>query len=330
MKTSDLSRSVIAAAVIGILAGLFGILSAVAAIIGITFLPPPGSSAEIPPFAKSMGVAMLVLLVGLAVFGIFTSVGVLRRKNWARISMLVWGGIMVFFFGIALLAISFVPLPEPPANSPVPFQFVRMVALLVYGIPVLIGIWWLTLFNQRAIKEQFLSTPPSDGSPPATPLPRCPLPLAILAGFSIFSAGFSLLLPLTKFPLNMLLFGHLFHGAAGAAIFFLSAGLLLAGAIGMLRLQRWSYPLLVGFYFFGMASGTFSVLSPSYERNMQDILSQMSVPEGPVAQAAFAQTRVFGILGLLPIILIIWFLLYFHNRFVEACAAKEALRGNQP
>ncbi|HKM67669.1 MAG TPA: hypothetical protein VJX70_10925 [Candidatus Acidoferrum sp.] len=329
MRTSGPSSSVIAAAVVGILLALFGILSAVTAVVGVTLLPQPANSAAIPPFAKSMVIAMMVFFAGLATFGIFTSVSVLRLKNWARISMLVWGGIMTVFSGLALIFMAFMPLPEPSGDSPLPFQFIRIAVSLVYGIPVLIGIWWLILFNQQAIKKQFLSTPSAEGLPSVAPPPSCPLPLAILAGFWILSAGFSLLLPLTKFPLNMLLFGHLFRGAAGATLFFLSVGIILVGAIGMLRLQRWSYPLLLGFNFFGMASGTFSVLSPSYERNMQEIFSQMSVPESPVTQVTFAQTRVFGILGLLPIVFLIWFLLYFHNRFVEACAVKDALRGNQ-
>jgi uncharacterized protein YjeT (DUF2065 family) len=154
------------------------------------------------------------------------------------------------------------------------------------------------------------------------------LPLAILAGFSIFSAGFSLLLPLTNFPVNVILFGYRFHGALGVALFFLSAGIFFVGAVGMLRLKRWSYPLMLGQYFFWMASGTVTLVSPSYERNMQEMMSQMSLPEGPLGQAALAQTRVFGILSLIAGVLLIWLLLYYHNRFVEACAAKEAQRNN--
>jgi hypothetical protein len=133
-----------------------------------------------------------------------------------------------------------------------------------------------------------------------------------------------LLLPFTNFPVNVILFGHRFHGAIGVVLFYLSAGLLLAGAIGMLRLKRWSYPLMLGQYFFWMASGTITLVSPNYDQNIHEIMSQMNLPEGPMGQAAFAQTRVFGILSLIPGVLLIWLLLYYHTRFVEACAAKEA------
>ena len=96
------------------------------------------------------------------------------------------------------------------------------------------------------------------------------------------------------------------------------------GAIGLRKLQRWSYPLTLGLYFFWMVSGTVSVLSPRYEQNMRDMFSLMGIPEGTVAQATYAQTRTFGILSLLPAILIIWLFLYYHTRFMEACAAKQA------
>ena len=324
MKPSGASSSVIAAGVVGILASLVTILIAVAAIAGMSLMPPAGAAPPMPPFIKSTVVAMMEFLGGLAIFGIFTSIGVLHLRNWARVSMLIWGGVMAAFCGLALPFAAFVAMPEAPAESPMALPFVRILLIMVYGIPFLIGVWWLFLFNQRPIKEQFLAAPPGDGQLTAQARPRCPLPLAILAGFSIFSAGFSLLLPFTTFPANVILFGHRFHGAIGVALFYLSAGLLLVGATGMLRLKRWSYPLMLGQYFFWMASGTISLVSPNYDRNLQEILSQMSLPEGPMGQAAFAQTRVFGTLSLIPGVLLIWLLLYCHTRFVEACAAKEA------
>jgi hypothetical protein len=327
MNPSGRSSSVVAAGVIGILASLLAILTAIAAIVGLSIMPP-GNAAAIPPFAKSMVVAMMVVFAGLAIFGIFTSVGVLRLKNWARISMLIWGGVMAIFCGLALVFAAFGPLQEPPGSSPISLSYVRILISVMYGIPFLIGAWWLWLFNQQRVKEQFLAAPTGKGQQPAAPQPRCPLPLAILAGFSIFSAGFSLLLPLTDFPVSVILFGYRIQGAIGVALFFLSAGIFLVGAVGMLRLRRWSYPLMLGQYFFWMASGTVTLVSPSYERNMREMMSQMSLPEGPVGQAAFAQTRVFGILSLITGVLLIWLLLYCHNRFIDACAAKEAQQNN--
>jgi hypothetical protein len=330
MNASGPSSSIIAAGVVGILASLFAILIAVAAIAGMGMLPQAGGTPEIPPNVKSMAVVMMLLFAGLAVFGIFTSASVLHLKNWARITMLVWGGVMAAFCTLALLFVAFVPLPEGSAASPMSVPILRLVLIVMYGTPLLIGVWWLVMFNRPAIKAQFLALPLADGQL-ATPLqPRCPLPLAILAGFSIFSAGFSLLLPFTNFPTNVILFGHLFHRPLGMVLFFLSAGIFLVGAIGLLRLKRWSYPLMLGQYFFWMASGTVTLVSPNYDRNLHEIMSQMNLPEGSMGQAAFAQTRVFGVLAMLPGVLIIWLLLYYHTRFEAARAAKEAMAIHAP
>jgi hypothetical protein len=328
MNPSGPSSSVVAAGVVGILASLITILIVVLAVVGLNLMPTEGATQPLPPFAKSMAVMMMLFLAGLAIFGLFTSVGVLHLKKWARISMLVWGGVMAAFSGLALPFAMFMPLPEPPAEAPMAVPVLRVLVSIVYGIPLLIGVWWLLLFNQRAVKDQFLPVAPAEGQPSAPSRPRCPLPLAILAGFSIFSAAFSLLLPFTNFPASVILFSHRFHGATGVVLYYLAAGLVLVGATGLLRLKRWSYPLMLGQYFFWMASGTVTLVSPNYERNLQEILSQMSLPEGPAGQAAFAQTRMFGIASLIPGVLLIWLLLYFHTRFVEACAAKEAQQSN--
>jgi uncharacterized protein YjeT (DUF2065 family) len=82
---------------------------------------------------------------------------------------------------------------------------------------------------------------------------------------------------------------------------------------------------VLGQYFFWMVSGTVTLVSPSYDRNLQDMMSQLNLPEGTMTQASFAQTRAFGALALIPGVLIIWLLLYCHKRFEAAGAAKAAI-----
>lgn len=118
-----------AAAVVGILIAVFGILIAVAGIAGVSVMAPQNTAA-LPPFAKSLSIVMMILFCGMAIFGIFAGAGVLRLRNWARISMLVWGGVMTFFCGIALVFLEFVPLPEGPENSPFTPSVLRIVVAL--------------------------------------------------------------------------------------------------------------------------------------------------------------------------------------------------------
>jgi hypothetical protein len=271
-----------------------------------------------------MLMVVMGLLAGLAIFGLFTSIAVFRLKKWARISMLIWGGVTAAFSGVMLIFLSLTALPEMSSDTTASFPYLRVLMTVLYGIQFLVGVWWLLLLNQRSVREQFAPVAASDGQVVALPQPRCPLPLAILSGVSIFSAAFTLMLPFTNFPVNVILFGHRFHGAAGAVLFYLSAGLFLAGAIGMLLLKRWSYPLVLGQYFFWMVSGTVTLVSPSYDRNLQDMMSQLNLPEGTMTQASFTQTRAFGAVALIAGVLIIRLLLYCHKRFEAASAAKLA------
>jgi hypothetical protein len=329
MSPASPSSSVVAAAIAGILISLFTMLGALGAMVGLTIVPP-SSAMAIPPPARSMLLVIMGLLAGLTIFGVFSCIALLRLKKWARVSMLIWGGVMAAFSGVMLLFTSLTPLPEISADSAAGLPYLRIFISVLYGIQLLVGVWWLLLFNQRAVREQFVPGAVSDSQVVALPQPRCPLPLAILSGVSIFSAAFSLLLPFTNFPVNIILFGHRFHGAVGAVLFYLSAGLFLAGALGMLRLKRWSYALVLGQYFFWMVSGTVTLISPSYDRNLRDMMTQLSLPEGTMSQASFAQTRAFGALALIPGVLIIWLLLYCHTRFEAACAAKLADANHAP
>jgi hypothetical protein len=320
------SATVTVAAIVGICLAAFTILGCGFAIIGLGTLQLP-SATSTPSFVKSLTLASMVIGCGVAIFGIVTCAGVLRLKNWARISLLVWASVMAFFSGFAILFMIFVPFPAGPTSSPVDSGVVRAIGMFVYGVPLLIGIWWLMLFNQRSVKEQFLSAGVSgtEAASSALQTPRCPLPLAVLAWIFIVSMPVSLLFfSILHLPIMMILFGHVLHGRLGAVLLFSSAFLNLLGAIGLLKLQRWSYPLTLGLYFFWMVSSAVSILSPRYEQNMRDVFSQMGIPEGIVAQTTYAQTRTLGILSLLPAILIIWLFLYYHTRFMDACAAKKA------
>src|SRR5258708_36660362 len=172
MKPSGPSGSVVAAGVVGILVSLVTILISVAGIAGMSLMPQAGASPQIPPFVRSTVVATMVFLAGLAIFGIFISVGVLHLKNWARVSMLIWGAVMAAFSGLALPFAAFMPMPEAPAQSPAALPFVRTLLLIVYGIPFFIVVWWLLLFNRRAVKDQFLAPALGDGQIAAPASPR--------------------------------------------------------------------------------------------------------------------------------------------------------------
>jgi hypothetical protein len=114
-----------------------------------------GTPTSMPPYATAVAAVGRLVLVGLAVFGIITGIGLIRLKNWARVSILIWSAITVFFAGTALAFLLAIPFPLSPGGALVNPLAVEVAVALVYGIPVLIRIWWLLLFSQKSRKEQF-------------------------------------------------------------------------------------------------------------------------------------------------------------------------------
>src|SRR5436853_7007010 len=106
------SPSVIAAAVVAILAGLFVLLCCSLAFFGTLLNTFSANSSEVPPFVKNAILAILGFPMALAIFGIATGIGLILVRNWSRVSTLFWGGLSVFFVSI-VIPISYLVLNAP-------------------------------------------------------------------------------------------------------------------------------------------------------------------------------------------------------------------------
>jgi hypothetical protein len=115
-------------------------------------------------------------------WGICTGIGLLRLKNWARISIMVFGGLLAVFglFGAfgALLA-SLITLPSSPDMNPAVLTSVRVFMVLFAMAQLGLGIWWVYFFNRATVKAQFQRPPGlSAGALPPPVLPAPPPPLS--------------------------------------------------------------------------------------------------------------------------------------------------------
>lgn len=324
MSTSKPSVAVLISGILAILGSAFAILGNAFTLVALYLIPLPATAPVTPSFVKSIATVSMLIFLGIAVFGVFTGIGVIGLKNWARISILIFSGLTVFFGGALLFFLLATPLPINPTGPQLDPGALKTVMLLVYGIPVLIGIWWLVLFNLRGTRAQFAATP-SDTSPGISSVPSCPLPVQIIAVFYLFSLLSVIVIPLLHMPIPAIIFGHALYGSAAKTLFVLTGLLLVIGAIGLLKLQKWSYPLVLGIQGIWLLSGVVTIFSPTYPSLLQEMLSQMHFPEGTPFPYSMRQLQFFSSFGLLFSILPIAILVYYRRRFMEAASARELL-----
>jgi hypothetical protein len=325
------SASVTAAAVVAVLGGLFFLLCCSAAFFIFLLTKLPGTAREFPPTMRYMMLGAQASMMCLSLFGIATGIGIICLRKWARISILMWGGLSVFF-GVVGIPVAYLmllsPNPSAPALPVEGMQSVRAILLVIYGIPFVIGVWWLILFNRKAVKAQFAGARAS-ADPSLPQKPACPLPIAVLAWFYITSVLNLLFLPLLPFHVPLFVFGYVLPGSAGKIVLIITSLAFAIAGIGLLKLKRWSYSLTMGLQLFWLASTVVSVLTPNYsavmDSYMKEVQASFLLPETHSSPFNFAQyfdwiviaSFVFAgaILGLL---------VYYRPRFLEAASRAAA------
>ncbi len=326
MDSAKPSAAVIIAAILAMLGSLFMMLCLGLGLMGLYLAPGGMDVTGAPPFAFAAVATGMVFTFAVCVLGVFTGIGLLRLRNWARISALIWAGFTVLFCSLVLIGLLVLPFPPLPATGQsINIGTVKLMIAVIYGLPILIGAWWLALFNQKETKSLFKGSTVLT-SPEVAVKPRCPLPVAIVAGLMLFSVTGMFMAPLMHLPISVILFGQRQHGELGAFLYAASTVLYLAAAIGLLRLKRWSYPLAVGQYVFWMVSGAVTLLRGNYVQNMQEVLADMHITEAQGNITQIVSNRFFMLFSLIPGLLLLVILLYYRSRFLQAAAAAESSR----
>src|SRR5580693_7306876 len=100
-------------------------------------------------------VAVMVFMIALGALAISTGIGLLRLRNWARITTIVFAGLLLFVSLPGLAMIPLLPLNSDP-QMPSQVIFSMRVGLGVfYGLGCALGGWWLYHMNSRGVKAQF-------------------------------------------------------------------------------------------------------------------------------------------------------------------------------
>ncbi len=86
---------------------LFGALMALA----ILWTPNAGQAANLPIPIGYVVTAEAIVFFGFGGWGIASGVGLIKLRQWSRVSMMIYGAILLFFSVIPGIVLSFIPLP---------------------------------------------------------------------------------------------------------------------------------------------------------------------------------------------------------------------------
>jgi hypothetical protein len=292
------------------LALLMGVMMLVASSGGI---PVPENQAH---FMKYFMILTAVLFFAAGAWGISTGMGLLRIREWSRISMLVFSALMLFICIPGLLMFLSMPFP-PPGTAPSPqltknmLMGTKIFLTLFYAFLAVLGGWWLYFFNKRSTKEQFLKVPggPSDRILTEAMIAQGARPLSItLIGWYLLISAFIGVLGLSVNP-PVFFLGFFFKGTFASLIMFGLAIVQSMTAFGLLKLRPWGRTLAIYYFQFLIFNSLTMVLIPGtqgrFDQAMADMVRDMQGTSSAAPPMHFPVW--FGVIFAIPLLaLLLW------------------------
>jgi hypothetical protein len=288
-----------------------------------------------PQFSKAAGVFLVLFMLALAIWGIATGIHLLHLREWARISVLVFSGLLLVISLPGIVMMLLVPFPTPPGVAdPVLMQRVmaatRVGMIVVYGLLAALGGWWLYFFNSRAVKDQFGNARTPEAASPAawapaavgSPSPKRPISITIIAYISLIGACVLPVVQVMHVP--MMFLGFVFTGWKASLIImgFMTVQLLMA--YGLLQLEPWGRSLAIYYFNFAIFNSIISVILPGAQSRFDEatalIQGTTGLPASPVKFPIWS-----GLILGLPIIAIqLWFVVTRKQAFERPHGSSAA------
>jgi hypothetical protein len=271
-----------------------------------------------------------LLFAGMAAFEWCVMAGLLRTRNWARISTIILGALLALFSsGMIVLWLVVVPAVQNHSRRPLPASAHMMFAVngVIYGLLTALGIWWVVYFNLRPSRAFFTER----GSRPGAALEGGQEPLMLADGDSDVTAarvvvliyavqkllGAAMMLGVTALHLPFFFAGVLLHGEAAFFGYLLFVALEIFIGIGLFRKLRPAYYVAIAFQIVGACS-MLTLLAPSVRIRallyFQEVSSRMTVGRAapPPPSVPHMQAMIYVYVGILTLVLLgiyVWGLL---------------------
>lgn len=267
------------------------------------------------PFPREAKLGLTISLVmfgALGTWGIVTGIGLLRLRNWARISIVVFSVVLAFGGLVSAPVILLIPAPtKVPQN----FGAVRIVIAIVYGLFGLLGAVWLYYFNRRATRDAFAGAAPLESGRP--------LSISIIGWWwLIVGAGMIAAEPFLRMPGSI--FVWVVEGWKAVAWYVAFGALNAYVGYGLLRLNPLARTIAIWSLCLGAVNGAVFYGFPGREARIARLMSSYRFGPEAVAQPQLATTAF-----MLPVMLIglavpLWFLITRKAAFERGNAAPSA------
>lgn len=312
---------------LGCAAALLGVASIFSV---LWFAPIPESQAHFLKYGAYVGG---IFLFGLACWGITSGVGLLRLREWARISVLVLSGLLLSISlpGLLVLLVLSFPIPrniQDPELARQTLLAMRVSLIGYYGVIFALAVFWLVFFNTRSVREQFR------GVASAGPHARQGRPRPI----SITVMGWYFLITGCSFPFYFLLhfpvpiFGFLLKGPTGSLIILTLTFLKIVMGVGLLKLQPWARIAAICYSLYLPLNSLAAFLIPGSHARFEQVQAEFQKMFGVTAQAYTASPNTARLsmwlsLGFtLPMAgVLLWFLFKTKRSFEPSASASAPL-----
>ncbi|HEY8055500.1 MAG TPA: hypothetical protein VIE13_06275 [Terriglobales bacterium] len=240
----------------------------------------PGAPTPAYRAGQMMAVSLLYLLP--AAWGILTAIGLLRMRLWSIASTVVFAYLLVCAAAGMVIAAVWTPIPAPNPQFELLMRLVMGAAALVVAA---IGVWWLVYFSRRPVRAQFSA---SGG------WARRPLSISLLGWVGVIAACGCAVGALIPHPF-LTFFGWPVSGAPARVVFLLIAAVQMAVGWGLLRLKSWAGNAALALYGLTVANSLATWLVP---RGLEQAVARASAANPALTNSsAHAMLFAFSFIG---------------------------------